>query len=80
MTCLNATSETLAVHGGAHRPLPVRANISLGAGNDGLTGGICQPVHNFSNDNANGPRIVCVGIGGGIALPFIFQSFHRQDI
>ena len=63
MHSLNATSETLAVHG------------------DGLTLGNSQPVHNFSNEQAYWPRIVCVGVGGGIALPFWFISiFHSGDL
>ena len=62
MNTMNATSETLAVHG------------------DGLTWGISQPVHNFSNDSANIPRHVCIGIGGGIAPIFEFIPFHRHDV
>ena len=63
MNTLNATSETLAVHG------------------DGLTWGISQPVHNFSNEQTYWPRIVCVGVGCGVALPFWFISiFHEEDL
>ena len=29
-------------------------------------------LHNFSNENADGDRIVLVGIGGGLAIPFLF--------
>lgn len=84
MNTLNATSETLAVHGGAacSSTSPSSANLFLGRdGKDGLAGGICQPVHNFSNECANGQRLVLVGIGGGVALPFWFVvPFHGNDL
>ena len=38
MNCLNANSETMAVHGGAGSPLPVRANLFPVTGRDALGG------------------------------------------
>lgn len=37
-----------------------------------------HPHHNIRNDSAHTARLVCVGIGGGIALPFLFLPFHRS--
>ena len=47
MNTLNATSETLAVHGGAGLPPLAGPNISSGAGDAGSAGG-CTASHNFS--------------------------------
>ena len=48
MNTLNATSETLAVHGGAIPSFHLdRANLSSGAGDAGSAGG-CTASHNFS--------------------------------
>lgn len=54
------------------------APVSSGAGDDRLDGGLVQSVHNFSNERTDANRIVLVGIGGGVALPFVFHPFHSS--
>lgn len=54
------------------------SQVSL-RGNDGLLGEL-QPVDNIRNKAPDGGRIVLVGIGGGIAVPFMFWTFHGEQL
>jgi hypothetical protein len=67
MNCLMSLSET-ARHGGAGLLLSEAGpNLFPVTGRDALGG-----------DSAS--RIVLVGIGGGIAMPFMYFAFHGEHI
>ena len=63
--------------GGAGAPTTSRASANI-SGVDGLTKGARQPVHNISDKCADGSRIVMIGIGAGVSVPFVFQSFIHE--
>lgn len=80
------TSETRA--GGAGAPLsdaspiyPLGRDLGQGETNRsfGIGGVSPEPIHNFSNELSDGGRLVLVGIGQGVSVPFIYiPSFFHE--
>lgn len=70
-------SETRTHTGGAGVLSPLASPIvSSVAGEGSLTQGCVETAHNFTNQRADWPRLVPVGINGTVDV-FIFYTFHE---